>query len=360
MKKLLLISAIPPFPRQSGGATRIYHTILELSKKYSIYFITFNSAKNEFYQQYTTQFINLDLKPKSLLSRLPYRFSDWDNPKLKTLIPQIIKDNGIKLVQVEFSQLLYLADYIPKNVTKIFTAHDISAVSFWRRIPESITWLKKLASLLFWLQIWLYEKKYLKRYNQIYTVSAKDQRYLQRIYELSSTVVPNGIEAIDFISTHKTKILRLGFIGSISHPPNLYALNYFLEKISPLLDKNNLDYKFYLAGHNPDIANSKIVNLGVVDDVKNFYQQIDILVAPIFSGSGTRIKILEALSYGIPVLTTTIGAEGIDIRSSYLQIANTPAHFAKMISNFPELKAKDSTELKAQLQHLLWSNIFKN
>jgi len=357
--KLLLISAIPPFPQTSGGATRMYHTLIELSKKYSIYFITFNSENNNFYKKYTTKYINFELKPKSLFSPIPYRFSDWYSPKLLTYLKDLLTNKKFDLIQIEFTQLLYLSNVLnlySSNTPISFVAHDISSISFYRRISESKSILKKIAGTIFWLQVYFDEKKYLAKFNKIITVSTTDQQLLQKHFHLPSTVVPNGIDAIHFYSkaptSYPSKTLHLGYIGSFSHPPNKYAVDYFLNKISPHLT----DYQFYLAGNNPKFSHPQVINLGIVKNVINFYSKIDVLIAPIFSGSGTRIKILEALSYGIPVVTTTIGAEGLNIKSSYLQIASNPNEFINCLSHLP---SKPSQNLKKQLEPYLWSNIFK-
>jgi len=348
--KLLLISAIPPFPQTSGGATRMYHTIKVLSKKYSVFFLTFNSENNIFYQKYTSKFINLDLKPRSLISPIPYRFSNWYFPELKTLIPQIIAKEQIDLIQVEFSQLLYLSDFIPKYIRTRFISHDISTISFYRRIFESKNIFKIITAFFFWLQIYFYEKKYLPRFNQIYTVSSLDQNLLKKYFGLQSIVATNGIEKIYFINKRKLDTLNLGYIGSFSHPPNKFAVQYFIKNIAPRLS----NYQFYLAGNNPDFSDPHVINIGVIKDVKDFYQKIDVLIAPIFSGSGTRIKILEALSFGIPVITTPIGAEGLSIDSNYLQIAKNPLEFIDCLQHIPY---QTSSDLKNQLETFLWSKV---
>lgn len=349
---LLLISAIPPFPQTSGGATRIYHTIIELSKKYSITFITFNSPNNEFYSKYCTKFISIPLKTKSLFTYIPFRFSEWYYPDLKNIIASLDFD----LAQIEFTQLLYLANYFPTKSLIRFVSHDISSISFYRRIFETKNIFKIVAAIFFWFQIYLYEKKYLPQFDKIFTVSTTDQKLLQKHFHLSSIVIPNGIDAIHFPTNapprHRTNALTLGYIGSFSHPPNKYAVEYFINKIAPKLN----NFQFFLAGNNPNFSNPAVTNLGVVKDLKDFYSKIDVLVAPIFSGSGTRIKILEALSYGVPVISTCIGAEGLDIKSDYLQIANTPEEFIEYVKHLP---TSNPSTLTSQLQPYLWSNIFK-
>jgi len=353
--KLLLISAIPPIPQNSGGATRIHHTLQELSKSYQVDLITFSD------KSFTLQPKNFSLFFTKFIS---YWFTPWYNQKLISKIVDLISLKHYDIIQIEFSQLLYLVNYLPQDTKKIFTAHDISAISFYRRIFEGHPSLFKIIfRWLLFLQIYFYEKKYLPKFDTIITVSQKDENTLQKqLPKQKILCLPNGIDKINFLKKSPGKILKLGYIGSFSHPPNLSAVKYFFDNLAPLLDQNIINYKFYLAGNNdPEFIKKNfsipnLINLGQVKEVADFYQKIDCLITPIFSASGSRIKILEALSFGIPVISSPIGAEGIDIKSAYLQIANSPQEYIACIKNLHN--NLDPENLKTQLRPLLWEKIF--
>jgi glycosyltransferase involved in cell wall biosynthesis len=99
-----------------------------------------------------------------------------------------------------------------------------------------------------------------------------------------------------------------------------------------------------------------LINLGKVKNLKDFYQKIDCLITPIFSGSGSRIKILESLSFSVPIISSPIGAEGININSDYLQIAATPLEYLESLRKINQL---NPSQLNQQLEPLLWKNIYK-
>lgn len=351
--KLLLISAIPPQPQNSGGATRIQNTIKELSKQYQVDFLTFDNLK-------------IKLQPKNFslffTKFIPYWFTPWYSQKLISKTQELIKKNQYDIVQIEFSQLLYLATYLPEDVKKVFTAHDISSISFYRRIFEDKpSIIKIITRYLLFLQIYFYEKKYLPKFDTIITVSHKDQQTLQKQLPNQKIIcLENGIDKINFLKKNHSKIINLGYIGSFEHTPNLNAVKYFFEQIDPLLEKRNIEYKFYLAGKNePDFVKNnfpKIINLGQVQKTTDFYQKIDCLITPIFSGSGSRIKILESLSFGIPVISSPIGAEGIEIKSDFIKIANSPKEYVNFITHLQLQKTKK--ELICQLKTLTWESIF--
>ncbi|MFA5026123.1 MAG: glycosyltransferase family 4 protein [Candidatus Shapirobacteria bacterium] len=355
--KLLLISAISPLPQNSGGATRIHYTLQELSKYYQVELVTFSDK-------------SFALQPKKFslffTHGIPYWFSPWYNQKLIKHLTNIFKKNNYDLIQVEFSQLLYLTDYLPKNIPKNFIAHDIASISFFRRISDdNPNIIKKILRWLLFIQIYFYEKKYLPLFDTIITVSKNDKETLKtKIKTKKFICIPNGIDKINFLKKSPSKILNLGYIGSFSHTPNLNAVKYFFSEIAPVLESENIPFKFYLAGNNdPKIIkktffNPNLINLGQVKETQEFYEKIDCLVTPIFSGSGSRIKILEALSFGIPIISSPIGAEGLEIKSSYIQIANTPLEYVACLKNLQN--NLNSKNLKTQLEPLLWKNIFKN
>lgn len=355
--KLLLISAISPIPQNSGGATRIHYTLQELSKYYQVDLVTF-SDKNFVTKQ--PNFFDF------FIYGIPYWFSPWYNQKLIKHIINLVKNNHYDLIQIEFGQLLYLVDYLPKEVPKSYVAHDISSISFFRRISDDKPNIFKIIiRWLLFLEIYFYEKKYIPQFNTIISVSKNDQETLKNYFKNKKIIcIPNGIDNIDFLSKKTSNTLNLGYIGAFSHTPNLNAVKYFFDKIAPIIESEKIPYKFYLAGKNDQTSiktitkNPNLINLGHVKNIKDFYKKIDCLITPIFSGSGSRIKILESLSFGIPVISSPIGAEGLEIKSSYLQIANSPLEYVACLKNLQ--KNLDPENLKAQLEPLFWKNIFKN
>lgn len=388
-ERLLIISAISPFPKTSGGAVRIYNTIKYLSEQFELYFVFFipqgsnlNEEDISFLKEKTKFFTYFYQKPqKNYFSFIdefqPYWFSDWSNDELEIFLPKIIKKFNIKNVQTEFTQLLYLNQFIPKNVNKIFVAHDISTVSFWRRLFEVKNPLNYISHFLRWVEIFFYEKYYLPKFDVIISMSEDDKRKLLKNYNVRNVIVKaNGLEQINFLRKRSGDGINLGYIGSFNHPPNRTAIIYFINKIAPVLEKNRIKYRYFIAGDNnqedikeiisrSDLKNKKnIINLGKVKEVKDFYKNIDVLIAPIFSGSGTRIKILESLSFGISVITTSIGAEGININSQYLSVATGKNEFIKEIIKFSkknsEINNADTIKLKNSIQLFLWKNIFEN
>ncbi len=367
MQKLLLITAISPFPQNSGGATRIYQTIKYLSQKYDLYVLIFgekivDKLERDFLNRHCFFWQTYSLRERSIFSSQPYFFSCWQNHELIKEMQVLTANHDFAKVRIEFTQIAHIYKSLHSTVNTVFVAHDVSAISFYRRIMEEPNLFKRLFRFYIFIQIYFYEKKWLPKYDQVIAVSKIDQKLLIQKFNLQNVVCEsNGISSISFLPPRKDDAINLGYIGSFSHPPNKTAVSHILNHILPKCKKHNLDVRLILAGENNLPKKIPLItNLGKISNVNVFYQQIDVLVAPIFSGSGTRIKILEALSKGRPVVTTKIGAEGISINSPYLQIISSEEEWVPAIIRAKRGFTKNETaNLKSQLNKYLWSESFR-
>jgi len=386
-KKLLLIEPFTALPQNSGGRTRIFHTINELKKYFDLTVWGFFANNRELsLQENWLQKINLPYQhflaqKKKFFSFFssgqPYWFSDWWN---KNLI-EVLKNKAANFdsIQIESTQLLYLVTSLTGNNHKVFVAYDISSVSFWRRLKSEKNLLKKLLHFLRFIEVYLYELRYLPLFDLVIAMSETDKINLKKLFHLKNVeAIENGISEINFLPMQREgDSINLGLVGSFSHPPNLEAFRFCCEQILPLLEKSQIKFKFYLAGENDKelvkaitnkfLKNPKqVINLGFIKEIKDFYQQIDFLIAPLFAGSGTRIKILESLSFGRPVLTTKIGAEGIKIVNPFLQIISSEEEkntdvWLQMIRDITDskLNKNDQDDLIKELSKLTWFSLMK-
>jgi len=293
-KHLLVITPFDPCPTDSGGKTRLLFTLKHLSQNFKIklFYFTKNGLESDpnkaFFkrQNIVSNCFKLNRQPflSFIRTKVPYWFHPWYSEKLTSQL----KKERPKKVLVESTQLLYLVNFIPKKSKKIFTAYDISTISYWRRLNE-VVFYKKPFHFLRLIETYLYERIYLPKYDTVIAVSQQDAKVLSKIFKLKSIiVVENGIEKVEFIK-NRAKHLYLGYLGSPLHPPNITAVNFLCHRISPLLGS----HKIVLAGSGDfNQKNRNIKYLGYVNNKKDFYTQIGFLVAPIFAGSGSRLKIL--------------------------------------------------------------------
>lgn len=373
---LTIIAPFIPLPIDSGGKTRLYQ---ELSNWPSVgstrNFWTLTNSREDLEASKTW------LKEKSITSQffkqghqkqrwsylktgVPYWFSETHSQELIAQLKNQSANNQAENVawQVEFTQLLYLYDYLPPQGLKIFVAHDIATLSFWRRLKEEKNPLKICLHWWRWLGIYFYEKKYLPKYDLVIAMSEHDQKILQKKYRVKECwVVPNGLELATTPRSKSTPVLSLGYIGSTQHGPNKKALTFLINKISPALTKAGFVHRVVIAGKNQlnSKQDSPVVNLGPVENVADFYQEIDYLVAPIFSGSGTRIKILESLAHHTPVITTAIGAEGLAVRKLGINLVPQAQKTRSWLKVLQKVSNQPLPNIdKLTLENLSWQKIF--
>jgi glycosyltransferase involved in cell wall biosynthesis len=127
------------------------------------------------------------------------------------------------------------------------------------------------------------------------------------------------------------------FLGGFSHPPNVDAVLWFVRDIFPLIKKMNKNIQFYIVGSNPPkevltLASDDVIVTGYVEDIEPYLDNCRVFVAPLRYGAGVKGKINMSMSYGLPVVTTTIGAEGMDLEDGVnTLIADDPDQFAEKI-----------------------------
>jgi glycosyltransferase involved in cell wall biosynthesis len=166
--------------------------------------------------------------------------------------------------------------------------------------------------------LWWAERRAIMRSRYAFVCSEPDRRYLQRAMRLRNVVaIPNAVSRVD--GGRLTTEQNVLFIGTYEYRPNVVAAEYLTQRVFPILRRLCPGAHVLIAGSRPEripsYANSPpgVEFLGFVPDLEALYGRTRVLCCPIQSGGGTRVKILEAASHGIPIVSTPIGAEGLDL-----------------------------------------------
>jgi glycosyltransferase involved in cell wall biosynthesis len=191
-----------------------------------------------------------------------------------------------------------------------------------------------------WLYSWMmraWEPRYAERFDRCISVSEEDRRLLIASNpRLQVDVIPNGVD----VQMYQPSSLdgnqpALLFIGTMDYPPCNDAALYFVSEILPHIRRVIPNVETWIVGRDPSPEvmqlNGKGVHVtGRVDDVRPYYRRSSVCVVPLRAGGGTRLKILEAMALGRPVVSTTIGCEGLDVvDGEHLLIADTPKLFSE-------------------------------
>ena len=387
--KILQICNKSPYPPKEGGPMAMYAmTQLMLQAGCEVKILAVNSPKcyvkaedtdNEFLRQTDIEwcYIDTSLKVRSALSALlrnrSYHVERFISTDFEQKLKELLQQETFDLIQIE---TIYLAVYLPairrySNAAVLLRAHNIEHM-IWERVARNChNPFKKIYLRILSRQLKRFEDRALSAFDGILAISNVDEAYFRTRtttpcvtspYSLDSTSLPmpEGKDAVRTNDAARTDAsvrtdvsvrtdasaqtdvsarTNLFSIASMNWEPNIEGIQWFLKRCWPRIRKNHPDLTFRIAGRQMP-ANWKsdpsqgIEMVGEVPDAGTFMRENGILVVPLLSGSGIRIKIIEGMSWGKTIVTTSIGTEGIDTRHGQeLYIADSPEAFADAIDH---------------------------
>ncbi|MCK4679052.1 MAG: glycosyltransferase [Bacteroidales bacterium] len=356
---VLLLCNKSPFPPKEGGPIamnaviegliRANHHVKVLAINTNKYFIDVKKLPEEYITKtgLETVYIDLSIKPLdaflNLFSSKSYHVQRFVSNEFKDKLIEILKKNKFDIVQIE---LLYLATYVDvvrkfSNAKIVLRAHNIEHL-IWERIATNCrNPVKKFYLNHLYKTLRNFELSALKKFDGIAAITKKDAEYfISTGCNVPIIDLPFGIQFDDYqLQDIKPEIPSLFHLGSMNWMPNEEGIRWFLDKAWPLIHHEFPELKFYLAGRMmPDwLLKAKIPNVEVVGEVENalnFIQSKMIMIVPLFSGSGIRIKIIEGMTAGKPIISTSIGAEGINYENGKnILIADTPEEYLESVRN---------------------------
>ncbi|PKI15778.1 glycosyltransferase [Colwellia sp. 12G3] len=334
-EKLLFITRVTPSLQGAGVQLRCARHIMSLSKIFDVILVhlTHEPITLGEITSYCHKHQNVVTHKQELQMR-PYLSSNFDAAYCAPSAMELceIKEIIIKMEPaLIFLFRLSTAKFIlEKSLTELVSKEqwildldDIESRANYRHVKANYRDLGKVTtfkSILDVIKMRTLENNVLKRFGKVLICSYDDQALLnKRFNKKSFFVVPNVISDVEPLSfgDHQKDIL---FVGTLSYSPNEQAALYFCNEILPLIN-NQLEVpaSVRIVGFNPSekilaLSNEYVEVTGGVDSVKPYYRTAKIVVAPILSGGGTRIKILEAMAYQRAVVSSTIGAEGLGVK----------------------------------------------
>lgn len=336
MKILQLCNKIP-YPPNDGGAIATYNLSLALAHSgHEVRILAMNTPKHYFNSEEIPadlrklihfDYIRVDTRINVfralinlLLSAKPYNAVRFFKKSFARKLREILLQGSFDIVQLEG---LYLKPYIPlirkySVASIIYRAHNVES-DIWKGLLDGQrNLLKKKYLNLLVRRLVRYEKEFMDQYDFLLPISTLDAT---RLTELGNTkpmhVTYTGIPDQDFVAPVKKNTPDLFFVGALDWMPNQDGLCWFLEKIWEKLKKEQPTLRFYIAGRNaPAWFVEKLKHYGThfhgeIADAHQFMDEHDIMLVPLFTGSGLRIKIVEAMSRSVPVITTPAGARGL-------------------------------------------------
>ena len=360
--KVLQLCHKPPQPSVDGGCIAINNiTKGFIENGIDVKVLTISTAKHPFDKKYFSNdyisaaniesvfvdtTINLVDAFSSLVTSDSYNISRFFSTDFDILLRKTLEENDYDIIHLES---LFMTPYTHtiRRFSKakiILRSHNLEYI-IWQRLsitpgnPAKKVYLKLLAQ-----QLKKYEIKIFAAIDGIASISSQDQnKYIQLGCKKPMTTIPFGISLKAYNSdchlrTSSAKGFRLFHIGAMDWKPNTEGILWFIEEIWPIVLKANPDLELHIAGRSMpnwlvEKEVSNMINHAEVENAQDFMLSNDIMIVPLLSAGGMRVKIIEGMALGRVIISTAIGAEGIDYKDGEnILIANNAKEFIDKLS----------------------------
>lgn len=374
-------------PPDVGGKIRSYHILRELAKDHAVTLFTFYAAHDgDCHGELSRIFervVNLPLEipvPRSrgelshfarhLFSPLPYTVAKHAQPQVRNAMTSLVENKAFDVVVCDF---VVAGAVVPWElpIPKVLFTHNVEAL-LWKRhleVAKNLVW--KAVCWREYKTMARYEQRWLRAADHVLTVSETDRDYFSAIIPKEKiTVIPTGADT-DYFQPQAMAVdeQSMVFTGAMDWLPNEDGISFFVNEVLPLILREVPEVKLAIVGRNPSarvqaLAGSHVRITGRVDDVRPYVAEAAVYVVPLRIGSGTRLKIFEAMAMGKPVVSTSIGAEGLPVRDGeHLLLADSATQFAQRVVGLLRSSSRRDTLGKAarQLveQSYSWASVTK-
>jgi len=346
---ILFLTAHLPVLGLHGGGVRMFHNLKALSRKHRVRLISFIESENE--KEHISDLVDMGIRVATLLRRpsvsrdllvpKPREHDEYRSQELADLIEETQRQQTFDVIQAEFLQM---GQHVPRalRLLKILTEHEVQFVNCQAAAQAETRPLWKMKKFYDWMVQLNYEIEVCRRFDCVVCMTEEDRLALQRFVPAPQLkTIPIGIDSEYFQPTPQTgrgsAPPRLLFVGNYRHTPNREAVHYFATEILPQIQKVVPDVEFHIVGANADLLDRQSLAgtpqvrvVGYVKDIRSYYQQADVFVAPIRSGNGMRVKLLEAFSMGMAVVASSRANLGFCTRDGeHVLLADTTTGFAE-------------------------------
>jgi glycosyltransferase involved in cell wall biosynthesis len=333
---ILMVTAYPPVLAMHGGGVRMYHNIRILSSRHQVHVISFveNDDERESLQAVNAIAASVtavkripDFRPH-WLSVKPFLAREFSTPEMRRTIDETIRSRRIDVMQCEYLQM---AQFRNARLPSILTAHEAVSRSVREAFMREQLPVERFRLFYRWMQMLRYETLQVRKFDCVVTMTDDDAQYL-RSYAPNAPIraIPIGVDTDEFspLEEDPASPLTVLFVGNFRHFPNVEAARFLVDRMAPRFP----DVRFVLPGsyvHDDFKSQDNVTFPGYIADTRPLYRPPNtIVVAPLFSGAGQRVKLLEAFAMGCPVVTTGIGAAGFPRQSGAVLLAETLEEFS--------------------------------
>jgi polysaccharide biosynthesis protein PslH len=273
---------------------------------------------------------------RGLAGPVPLTVLNYYSPRISAELERVLREgqfDGVQVEGVHLSEYLPVIRRAPGRPAILSDWHNIESELMRRYGENTSSMSRKVVASRTATLIENSEKRVIDTCDAHVVASRRErEQLLARFPEAKIHIVPNGVDVSAFPRVappgSRTSLL---FVGAMDYHANIDAVTWFVCEVWPELSRRLPGYEFVIVGRNPvkavlDLAGGRVRVTGTVDEVRQYYAEAFAVIVPLRVGGGTRLKILEAMAAGVPVVSTRLGAEGIEAEDGRdLLIADTPA-----------------------------------
>lgn len=350
--KILFVSPRLPYPLAHGGDIRTFYFVREVAKYHDTTLLALVTSEDQFELVKKAENELCPVIPvryslerrwkahfKYFFSPVPYYRNVAISPETSFHLKRLVEENDYDLVQIEFLCMAHFVEDVNGPVT-VLDMHNVESILFSRMLKILPLGKEKILGMFDNVTLREYEASQIRKFDACLTCSDLDRDILIKSSACESIfAIPNGVDT-DFFQPGavEEESASVVFVGSYSYYPNVDAVIYFCNEIMPQIQESRKDTKLFIVGHSPPkevealTRRNGVIVTGFVEDVREYMGRATVFAVPLRSGSGTRLKILEAWAMGKAVVSTSLGAEGLWAKQNEnILIADDPASFAESI-----------------------------
>ncbi len=349
-RHVVVVAPWLPLPADFGGALRTWHLVRELARRDEVTLLCPARADELPRVLEVGAICNVAAVParwtprhpsgagkraaqlRSIGSRRSFlELSTW-SPQMQRVFERLFLTTRVDLVLYESTRMALF--HPPAPCPTIVDAHDVETELLRRVARAAASDIERALKLAEARKVDWLERRLWTRADLNVATSGRDAATIEAASGVPTRVVPNGVDVASFARPVGWPTRRdIVFTGVMRHQPNSDAARWYLDEIHPLVRRHAPEARAVFAGADPpawllDRASDDVVITGRVDDIRPWLWSAAVAIVPLRSGGGTRLKIFEALAAGAPVVSTTLGAEGIEGIEDSIMLADDPAGFA--------------------------------
>jgi glycosyltransferase involved in cell wall biosynthesis len=340
-------------PTTKGGHIRTLEILKRLHARHEIHYVAFDDPGNPEGPRRSAEYCAraypvrhsvprkdspafLGQLAAGLISPLPVTIGRCRSAAMRRRIEELLAAHAFDRLVCDF---LAPAPNIPRLPDWVLFQHNVESAIWKRHAEHAPDPLRRHYLRLQARRMLAYEGRVCREAGQVVAVSRHDAATMRRWFDLPRVaVIPTGVNA-DYFSrpAPAPRVVDLVFVGSMDWLPNTDAVAWFAREILPLIRKRRPECTLAIVGRSPDRAvaglaarDPRILVTGTVDDVRPYLWGSTVSIVPLRIGGGTRLKIYEAMAAGAPVVSTPVGAEGLEVSSpENIRLAEAPGAFAE-------------------------------